>query len=539
MQRPEFVTLLGGKASDDDKFLLAGQPADRREYRRAFTVLGALFAASVIVAPFASVRLPTVAALIPVFGTGILMTDMITAALLFAQFSIVRWRALLVLASGYCFTALIVIPHALTFPAAFSPTSIIGGGLQTTPWLYVVWHAALPLAVIMYALLKDTRSESRLAQGSLGFAIAFSVAAVVASVAGITWVTVVHHEILPVMLLGSPVRLSLFGQAMFVTVIFLGAVAIVLLWNRRRSVLDLWLMVTVSVLVLEIVLNGVFSSVRFSIGFYAGRIYSFLTGAIVLVVLLSETTTLYPKLARSIRMRHHEREGLHLSMDVTAASIAHEVNQPLAAIVTNSEATIRWLSKSPPNLNEALEGLRTVIRDGNRASEIIAGIRAVFNRNTREKVSVNSNEIIRETIALFQSELQNGRVSVRTGLMEGLPRVVADKVQLQQVILNLIANAVDAMNSVSDRTRVLHVRSELDRSDGVLIMVEDSGPGIAPKDIDRIFEPFFTTKSSGMGMGLSICRSIIEAHGGRLTASTGQPHGSVFRIVLPAQDAGS
>jgi signal transduction histidine kinase len=375
-----------------------------------------------------------------------------------------------------------------------------------------------------------------LAQGSVGFAIAFSVAAVVASVAGIMWVTVVHHEILPVMLLGSPVRLSLFGQAMFVMVIFLGAVAIGLLWRRRRSVLDLWLMVTVSVLVLEIVLNGVFSNVRFSIGFYAGRVYSFLTGAIVLVVLLSETTTLYPKLARSIRMRRHERVGLHLSMDVTAASIAHEVNQPLAAIVTNSEATIRWLSKSPPNLNEALEGLRTVIRDGNRASEIIAGIRAMFNKSTTEKVSVDSNEVIRETIALFQSEFQNGRVSVRTGLVEGLPRVVADKVQLQQVILNLIANAVDAMSSVSDRTRVLHVRSELDRSDGVLIMVEDSGPGIAPKDINRIFEPFFTTKSSGMGMGLSICRSIIEAHGGRLTASTGQPHGSVFRIVLPAQN---
>jgi signal transduction histidine kinase len=160
----------------------------------------------------------------------------------------------------------------------------------------------------------------------------------------------------------------------------------------------------------------------------------------------------------------------------------------------------------------------------------------MFNKSTTEKVSVDSNEVIRETIALFQSEFQNGRVSVRTGLVEGLPRVVADKVQLQQVILNLIANAVDAMSSVSDRTRVLHVRSELDRSDGVLIMVEDSGPGIAPKDINRIFEPFFTTKSSGMGMGLSICRSIIEAHGGRLTASTGQPHGSVFRIVLPAQN---
>jgi signal transduction histidine kinase len=289
--------------------------------------------------------------------------------------------------------------------------------------------------------------------------------------------------------------------------------------------------------VLEIILNGVFSNVRFSIGFYTGRIYSFLTGAIVLVVLLSETTTLYPKLARSIKMQRHEREGRHLSMDATAASIAHEVNQPLAAIVANGDAAIRWLSKTPPDLDEALAGLRNVVRDGNRASEIIASIRSMFNRSTAEKVSLNSNEVIREAIAVFQSELQNGQVSVRTGLMEGLPRVVADKIQLQQVILNLIANAVDAMSSVSDRTRVLHVRSELDRSDGVLITVEDTGLGIAPNDIDRIFEPFFTTKSSGMGMGLSICRSIIEAHGGRLTASTGRPHGSVFRIVLPVQEA--
>jgi signal transduction histidine kinase len=288
------------------------------------------------------------------------------------------------------------------------------------------------------------------------------------------------------------------------------------------------------VLVIEIVLNGVFSNVRFSVGFYAARVYSFLAGAIVLVVLLSETTTLYSKLARSIKMQRHEREGRHLSMDATAASIAHEVKQPLAAIVANSDAAIRWLSKTPPDLDEALEGLRSVVRDGNRASEIISGIRAMFKRSMAEKVSLDGNEIIREAIALIQSEIQKWQVSVRTELIEGLPRVVADKVQLQQVILNLVTNAVDAMSSVSDRTRVLHVRSELHRSDGVLITVEDSGPGIAPEDIERIFEPFFTTKSNGMGMGLSICRSIVEAHGGRLTALPTQPHGSAFRIVLPA-----
>jgi C4-dicarboxylate-specific signal transduction histidine kinase len=222
-------------------------------------------------------------------------------------------------------------------------------------------------------------------------------------------------------------------------------------------------------------------------------------------------------------------------MDATAAFIA-QVNQPLAAIVANGDAAIRWLSKTPPDLNEALEGLRSVVRDGQRASEIIACIRAMFNSVPAEKVSLDSNQVIREAIALIQNELQNGQVSVQTGLMEGLPRVFADKVQLQQVILNLVANAVDAMSSVSDRTRVLHVRSE-HRLDGVLITVEDSGPGIAPKDIERIFEPFFTTKSNGMGMGLSICRSIIEAHGGQLTASTGQSHGLAFRVVLPVQGA--
>jgi signal transduction histidine kinase len=537
MRRQEFITLPAGKTPDEDQFLLAGKPADRQEYRRAFTVIGVLFVASAVVAPFASVQLPAVGASIPVFGTGILMTDLITAALLFAQFSIVRWRALLVLASGYCFTALIVVPHALTFPGAFAPASVIGGGVQTTPWLYVVWHAAVPLAVIFYALLKDGNSESRLAQGSAGAAIALSVAAVVASALGITWFTTVHHEFLPTILLVSPVRLSVFGQAMFVAVIFLGAVAVALLWTRHRSVLDLWLMVMVSVLVLEIVLNGVFSTVRFSIGFYAGRLYSFLTGAIVLVVLLSETTTLYPQLARSLKMQRHEREGRHLSMDATAASIAHEVSQPLAAIVANGNAAIQWLSKKPPNLEEALAGLRNIVRDGSRAGEIIASIRAMFNKGPAEKVTLDSNEVIREAIALFQGELQNGQVSVRTGLMEGLPRVVADKIQLQQVILNLVANAVDAMRSVSDRTRVLHVTTELHRSNGVLITVEDCGLGIAPSDIDRIFEPFFTTKPTGMGVGLSICRSIIEAHGGRLTASACQPHGSAFRIVLPAQEA--
>ena len=527
------------KPVEEDLVLLAGQPADRREHLRAFAVLGMLFLAFAIVAPFASIQLSAVETSIPAVGTGILMTDLITSALLFAQFSIVRWRALLVLASGYCFTALIVVPHALTFPGAFGATSIIGGGVQTTPWLYVIWHAAMPLAVIAYTLLKDEPSESRLHQGPVAAAIITSVSLVVLSVVGIAWMTTVHHALLPTILLVQPVRLDFLGQAMFVSVIFLGVIAIVLLWIRRRSILDLWLMVMIAVLIMEIVLNGVLSIVRFSVGFYAGRIYSFLTGAIVLVVLLSETTMLYAQLARSIKMQRHEREGRNLTMDAVAASIAHEVNQPLAAIVANGSAAIRWLARTPPVPDEAMAALNNIISEGRRASNIVASIRTIFHKGATNKVPLDTSEVIREAIGLLQRELQTRRVSIQTELMEAPPRVLADKVQIQQVVLNLAANAIDAMSSVTDRARVLRVRSEMTGGDSLSITVEDSGPGIHPDDMDRVFEPFFTTKSSGMGMGLSICRSIIEIHGGQLSVLAGRPYGSMFRIALPTAGIGA
>ncbi|TMA87633.1 MAG: GAF domain-containing protein [Deltaproteobacteria bacterium] len=227
------------------------------------------------------------------------------------------------------------------------------------------------------------------------------------------------------------------------------------------------------------------------------------------------------------------------AMGQMAASIAHEINQPLAAIVLNGNAALRWLANTTPDFDEARAALKRIVNDGHRASEVIGSIRAMCKKDIQERASLDVNQLIREVLVLVHAELQSQRVSVHTELMEDLPQVLADRVQLQQVIMNLIMNAVEAMGSITNRARVLRVKSEVDVSHDVLMTVEDSGTGIDPKDINCIFDAFFTTKSHGLGMGLSICRSIVEAHNGRLWASPGVHHGSVFHVALPIGEHGA
>lgn len=216
-----------------------------------------------------------------------------------------------------------------------------------------------------------------------------------------------------------------------------------------------------------------------------------------------------------------------------AASIAHEVNQPLAAIVTNAAACLRWLDREPANLNEARGAVQSIIKDGNRAGDVILRIRALANKTAGEKEPLYINHVVNEIIGLVQHELSIHRVALRLELAPVLPPVLADPVQLQQVVLNLIINGIEAMQSVTDRPRELVIRTCQDEPDHVLVMVRDCGIGIAAENADRLFDAFFTTKSSGMGMGLSICRSIIEAHGGQLSASDNAGPGATFQFTLP------
>ncbi len=226
------------------------------------------------------------------------------------------------------------------------------------------------------------------------------------------------------------------------------------------------------------------------------------------------------------------------TMGEMAASIAHEVNQPLSAIVSNASAGLRWLANAAPDLDKVRTVLERVVRDGHRASEVIVSVRSMFKRDVPGKERLRINGLIEEVLVLFRGEFRSKKIVLHTEFDREDPAVLANRVQLQQVLMNLITNAVDAMHGTSDRSRVLQIRTEAGECDHVLIAVENSGPGVAAADLDRVFDPFFTTKAAGMGLGLSVCRSIVEAHGGSLRVSPGSQHGAVFQIALPMSNAG-
>jgi signal transduction histidine kinase len=215
------------------------------------------------------------------------------------------------------------------------------------------------------------------------------------------------------------------------------------------------------------------------------------------------------------------------------ASIAHEVNQPLAAVVINGNACLRWLAADPPNLPEAKQAVGWLVNDANRASDIIAQVRALTKSSPPEKHWLDINEIILGTRMLIESELQKHRVSLRTDLAGDLPQVRGDRVLLQQVILNLILNAIEAMTSVPEGSRDLIICSVRNDTYSVLISVQDSGSGLVPENLSRLFNAFYTTKPDGMGMGLAISRSIVEAHGGRISATPNSPRGAVIQFIVP------
>jgi C4-dicarboxylate-specific signal transduction histidine kinase len=217
------------------------------------------------------------------------------------------------------------------------------------------------------------------------------------------------------------------------------------------------------------------------------------------------------------------------------ASIAHEVNQPIAATVANAQAALSWLDGRPPDLEEVREALAHIAKNGIRAGEVIGRIRELIKKAPPRKDSFDINATIREVIALTRGETLKNRVSVQTQLAAGLPPIEGDQIQLQQVILNLIMNAVEAMGEMNDGQRELLINSGKNDSGGVLVAVRDSGPGLTPIVVEHLFESFYTTKHGGMGLGLSICRSIVEAHGGRLWAEANTPGGAAFLFTVPAQ----
>jgi PAS domain S-box-containing protein len=223
-------------------------------------------------------------------------------------------------------------------------------------------------------------------------------------------------------------------------------------------------------------------------------------------------------------------------LEEMAASVAHEVNQPIAAVITNANAGLRWLSARQPDVDEVRQALGRIVRDGTRAGEVIGRIRALVKKTPPRRERLGINQTIREVVALTQAEMQRNAVRLQSRLADDLPVISADRVQLQQVMINLIINAIEAMAGAGDGPRELTIVSRINDANDVIVEVQDTGPGLDPEKLDRLFQSFYTTKPDGIGMGLAISRSIAEAHGGRLSATPNNSRGALFRFTLPVDE---
>jgi signal transduction histidine kinase len=504
-------------------------PPTAAQMRWALAVSAIVLAGFAAIVPIAGRPLVELNAFFPSLDSIVFVTDLVTAVLLYAQFSISRSRALLALATGYLFTALIVIPHALTFAGAFSPAGLLGANIQTGSWLFIFWHIGFSAGLLAYAVLKEEWFDVSVRAATLP-AIAWSAAAVVGLVCALTWMATAGATLLPSIILDQR-RISPIVVYPISFAILISLAALLMLLRRRRSLLDLWLIVVALVAILELAFSGLLPTVRFSAGFYAGRVFSLLTASIVLVVMLAETTRLYIRLARSNAMLWQEQDNKLMTFDAMASSIVHEVKQPLTAVSLFAETAARFLKKSPPDYQKAESAINSMVDATHKVNEVLETVRQLFTKRDALKAPIDLNELILDVVRVLQPELEGQKVESRLALDAALPVVLGHGGQLREVIVNLINNALEAMGS-AEGVRVLKITTEA-TARGAAIVVEDTGPGVSPENTAGIFDAFVSTKSSGMGLGLAICRMIVERHEGELSLTAGNPRGAIFRVVLP------
>ena len=518
---------------------LSTLPAGKPDRRRALAVVLVSLVVFLALAPFATVKLAPVMAFVPSYQSALAINDLITAILLLNQLSVLKRQAIVVLASGYLFTALMAVAHALSFPGLLSPTGLFGGS-QTTAWLYMFWHSGFPLAVVAYALLSRGENDAPAPTWSARTGIAVSAAAALIAVGVLTLAAAYANEALPAIMTGNAYAPA--TPIVVTTVWSLSLLALAVLWlGTRHTVLDLWLMVVMCVWLFDVALSTVLNAGRFDLGFYAGRIYGLLAASFVLLVLLQETGALYARLARSLEAERREREErlrqvqselIHVSrvneMGLMVWTLAHELNQPLAAVGNYIRAGQLLIERGDSDkLRSSLDRAGEQV---SRAGQIIQRLRSFVKKGETERRIEDIGATIEEarTLALADGA-QRGSVTVN--VEAGLPAAFIDKVQIQQVLLNLIRNALEAMAESPRREIVISTHAA--EGEMIEVRVADTGPGLAPDVRERLFKPFTTTKTHGMGVGLSICKSIIEAHGGKLWATDNPGGGTLFCFTLP------
>ena len=405
---------------DKSESSIATMTPTTRQRRLTLVLAATVLIATTIIAPFGAIQLRRIDGFIPATESAIIITDFLTAVLLFSQSRIIGSRGLLLLASGYLFSALMVVPHLLTFPGAFAASGLLGAGLSTTAWLFIFWHLGLPVSVIGYAYLIDERRA--LATSAIYWSVAF--------VIGFAWYSLGSLQctttLLPALFVDQ-IGFTVWANRITSMDFGISIVALVVLWRRQKSVLDLWLIVSVCALVAELASTTFVITSRFSLGFYTQRIFSLGASTIVLSALLAEAVVLYARLANAIVRLRHEQETKIMSAQAITAAIAHEIRQPLTRITAGGGAAQRFLKMVPPELDKAQAALDGVVNAGHSTSAVIDGFRSLFGKADEERQLVDMNELIPEVLESLNSQLKDHHVSIRVDLTPKLPLVSGNK----------------------------------------------------------------------------------------------------------------
>lgn len=508
-------------------------PPNRTQIWSGAAVVGALLIAFAFVVPFRDIQLHEIDGFIPATDAIMFVGDLITATLLYAQGGVFRSRALLILATGYLYSALLLIPHALTFPGAFAPTGLLHAGVNTTAWIAVLQRFAFPIVIIQYVVWKRKEAAPRLGRERREGAWPWILLAIGLALA-VTILAIAGHDLLPAFYSSRTQNIYVNSIAYQIPMAGLLVVVVIMLPRNCRSVLDLWLLVASCGWLIQSALIMMLHS-RFTVGFYCLFGIILASHLILMVALVTESNRLYARLALSTAARDVEREARLMSMDAVAAAISTQVGQALAAISLNASVGTRSLEKPKPNVAKAVAALSEIRESAQRSFDMVGSVRSIFASAPEATGEFGLNAMIEEMAPLLQGELAASKIGLDLRLGEEIPPLRGSRVQLQQVLLNLVKNATESAATKKNGRRRITVSS---RTEGrkIVLEVSDDGTGVATGEVPHLFEAM---RSNDDDIGLSLCRSIVEEHGGRIWASRDESLGGTFHVELPVANAGS